>query len=317
MEIVFLDAFTLDKNDINFEELTKEGHCSFYEYTSKEEEPSRVGEAEVIIVNKHKVAAELLQYAPKLKLVIVAATGYNNIDVSLLQEKGIILCNVRNYSSSSVVQHVVSSVLYCMNQVHHYHSEVKKGRWSNTRDFCFIDHSIEELAGKRIGIMGFGSIGKKLAEVCKAFEMEIFVFSKYDIVMEYNFVKRVSKEDLFYNSDIISLHLPLNSDTSLIINSETLGLMKKNAILINTGRGGLINETDLYTHLVNNQEFTAIIDVLTTEPPLENQPLIKLKNCIITPHIAWASKQARQRLVNVMSEILKGYKRGEIINQIV
>lgn len=318
MKIIFLDAGTCDLGDVNFSSIEALGDFIKYDFTNLSDFQKRIADADILIVNKFKINKSTLTEAKKLKYIIVAATGYNNIDLSAVNEYQIAVSNVRAYSTNSVAQQVFASLLAVLNKSESYFHEVNKGRWKESLDFCFLDHSIEELAGKSLGIAGYGDIGKKIALIAQAFDMKVQILQYKNLQLNEN-IQIVSKEKFFESSDIITLHLPLNADTNHFINKKTLESMKEDAILINTGRGGLINEEDLMNHLLLNNRFKAILDVISLEPPRENNPLIGLPNAYITPHIAWASRQARQRLIEGIAENIKSFLKGQpknVVNQI-
>jgi glycerate dehydrogenase len=317
MKIAFLDGYTIDLHDMDWASFYDLGDLHFYEHTSDSEFASRVKDVDILIVNKFKVTSQVLECAPNLKLIVVAATGYNNLDLPAISQRGIVACNVRGYSSSGVAQHVWSLLLNHYSKIQHYINEVKHGRWNTTRDFCFYDHSIEEVAGKVLGIIGFGNIGKSVAKIANGFDMKVITHSAYDLPHEYSYVEKVSIDQLYEQSDIISLHCPLSDKTKGLINKQSLAKMKPDTILINTSRGPLINEEDLRQHLIDTPSFTALIDVLSVEPPQNGNALLGLDNCNITPHIAWAYKQSRQRLIDGLAQNIKAYQEGSPINLVV
>ncbi len=317
MKIVFADKYTTDFGDVDMSPISRHGEYKGYDYTSDENVATQLGEAEILITNKFKVTQSNLHLMPNLKYLCVAATGYNNLDLEALQKRGILASNVRGYSTSGVAQHVFAMITNLHNKTQHYIDEVRKGRWHSSRDFCFYDHSIEELSEKKIGIIGFGTIGKAVAKIAHAYGMEVNAFTAYEIEEEYKFVNSVSLEALISGSDVISLHAPLSDKTKHMINADTLAKMKKNAILVNTGRGPLIDENALIDHLKNNPNFHAMLDVLSNEPPSDKNELFSLDNCHITPHIAWASKSSRQKLIDGLAENIAAYLKGMPINRIV
>lgn len=313
MNIVFLDAGTLDFGDVSFDELEALGKLTKYDFTSQDEATIRVQDADILIVNKFKINADVLKLAPKVKYITVAATGYNNIDLSSTKEKNIPVSNVKGYSTASVAQQLFASLLAVHNHAEYYFNEVNNKRWNLTKDFCFYDHSIEEIHGKTIGIAGFGEIGRQVAAIASAFGMEVLVLQHKHQAVDEKY-KVLGLDELLKQSDVLTFHLPLNENTREIICAESLSKMKKNAILINTGRGPLIHEADLARHLSENTEFKAILDVLSVEPPSDANPLIGLPNCYITPHIAWASRQARQRLIHGLVNNIKSFQQGQTMN---
>ncbi len=317
MTIVFLDAFTTNPGDIDFNVLHDLGKFTAYDFTTPAQMPSRVLDADIIIVNKYAVSIDLLLNAPKLKYIVVAATGYNNIDANAVKSKGIPVSNVKGYSTHGVAQYVMASVLNHYNKLHYYHSQVAQNRWNISRDFCFYDHSFQDLSEITLGIIGFGAIGQKLATMAQGFGMPILVFSKYLLEPSYDFVKLASLDEIYHSANVISLHTPLNEFTHHLINSDALMKMKADALLINTGRGGLINEESLRAHLMSHPGFNAMVDVLSIEPPLAGNALLGLSNCYITPHIAWASKQSRQKLVKGLYENIKNFNNSTIKNQVL
>lgn len=317
MNIVFLDAYTTNPGDIDFSKIGLLGNFTAYDYTSDTVMPERVKSADVIIVNKHLVSIELLLNAPQLKYIVVAATGYNNVDGKAVQSKEIPVSNVKGYSTHGVAQYVMAAILHHYNKLHFYHNEVSKGRWTNSRDFCFYDHSIIDVSSLKLGIIGFGAIGQRVADMAKGFDMDVLVHSKYPLSESYKQLRSCSINEILSEADIVTLHTPLNASTQFLINQEALSLMKADALLINTGRGGLINEADLRQHLLSNPTFTAMVDVLSIEPPKEGNDLLDLPNCHTTPHIAWASKQSREKLVAGLYENIKSFIEGKIINQVL
>ncbi len=315
MKIVFLDGYTTLPGDIDDSCLQLLGNYQMYDRTTLDQLEERAGDAEVLITNKFVIDHNSLAKLHKVQYVVVAATGYNNIDIKAVGERGIKVSNVRSYSTTSVVQQAFASLLSLLNRPAHYFEAVRQSRWENCNDFCFYDHSIRELSDLTLGIIGPGQIGKKMAEVGHALGMKVLLYSRKDTSLPYAETSHLLPHVLA-SSDVISLHVPLSKDTREMINADSLALMKTNAILINTGRGGLIHEGELADHLKANTAFTAILDVLTTEPPQANHPLIDLPNCYITPHIAWASARARQNLVNGIANNIEAYLRGEWINAI-
>lgn len=313
MQIVFLDSYTTLSTDLTIRSWEGMGHVRLYDYSTKEEGLARAKDAEIVITNKYIVDDECLKQWSKCRYIIVAATGYNNVDINACKAYDVKVSNVRGYSTSSVVQHVFASLFACTNKVEKYSMEVTSGRWQANRDFTFYDHSITEVSGMTMGVYGLGTIGAKVAEVAHAFGMKVIGVSKYPKSYSGS-AKLVEKNDLLSMSDIVSLHVPLNDSTRQLINFESLNLVKSNGILINTSRGPLVNETDLAVYLKNNPKYTAVLDVLCSEPPLADNPLIGLDNCHITPHQAWASQQARNRLLDGIKYNIIAYLGGEPVN---
>ena len=313
MKIIFLDAYTTNPGDLSFDILESIGEFTAFEHSTKEEAFERGRDADVIITNKHEICSERLAHWPNCKLIAVAATGYNNVDLEACKNRGIIVSNVKGYSTHSVAQLTFASILNVINKISYYNQEVKSGRWGSNRDFSFYDHSIRDLAKLRIGIFGLGNIGLEIAEIAKAFHMQVTAVSKYPDRAP-TFIKIVNPNELFETSDVVSLNVPLNSTTEYLINKTSLSLMKKNAILVNTARGPLINEEDLAIHLRSNSDFHAILDVLSQEPPASDLSLIGLPNCHITPHIAWASMDARRSLIEGIASNIRNFKQGAPTN---
>ena len=316
MKIVFLDSATLSIGDIDFQSLNSIGEVTFFERTPDQLVVERSKNAEVIITNKVKITNSHLDGLPNLKYICVSATGYNNVDLEAAQRHSIPVSNVSGYSTSGVVQHVFAAILNVLNRVESYSQQVRQGRWQTSPDFTFYDHSIRELAGLTLGVFGFGSIGQKVAAVAHAFGMKIVATHRHPERDKVNYVKFVELEELFVASDIVTLHAPLNASTSGIINYELLSTMKPSAILINTARGPIINELDLAKALQEHKLAFACLDVLTNEPPEEDNPLIKIPNCIITPHQAWASQQSRQRLLDGLVANIQSFVDGDIQNRV-
>lgn len=313
MNIVFLDAGTLDFGDVSLDALETLGNFVKYDYTTLTEASDRLQHADVLIVNKFIINHEVLKMAPGLKYITVAATGYNNIDLKATKERNIPVSNVKGYSTTSVAQQLFAALLAVHNHSEYYFKEVENKRWNRSRDFCFYDHSIEEIFGKTMGIAGFGEIGQQVAQIAAAFGMKVLVLKHKDKTVDQKYTT-VDIDDLLEYSDVLTLHLPLNEKTKEIVCTNNLIKMKKNAILINTGRGPLINESDLVYHLQQHSEFKAILDVLSVEPPTNDNALIGLSNCYITPHIAWASRQARQRLINALAGNIVSFQQGMPVN---
>lgn len=315
-KIVYLDAYTLNPGDIDFEAIARHGELICYDRSDVADLPERCKNADVLIVNKFKVDRTALDLMPSIRYVAVSATGFNNVDIDEVKRRGIPVSNVRNYGSDSVAQYVFAAMLSFYNRTDHYAREVKAARWNTCRDFCFYDHSIHDLSGRVLGIIGFGDIGHKVAQLGLAFGMNVLVHTRTIPAMKMEKLAFTDREEVFRRADVLSLHCPLTPDTDKLIDAGTLGMMKKNALLINTGRGGLINEADLYEALSGNAIAGAILDVLTVEPPQAPVLLMQLKNCMITPHIAWASVESRKNLVNGLAENINAFLSGQWINRV-
>lgn len=317
MNIVVLDGFTMNPGDLSWSELEKLGTLKVYDRTSPEQLLERAADAEAVLTNKTVINASALRNMPKLKYVGVLATGYNVVDIAVAKELGIVVTNIPAYSTESVAQMVFAHILNITHSVGRYAGEAHAGVWSRQADFSYTNSPLMELCGKKIGIIGFGNTGSATARIAKAFGMEVLVYtSKPQSALPEGMTKAGSVEEIFSNSDIVSLHCPLNDKTAEMVNAHHLALMKESAILINTGRGGLVNENDLAEALNAHRIKAAGLDVMVNEPPVENNPLLGLDNCFITPHIAWATYEARTRLMNQTVMNLKSFIEGRIINNV-
>lgn len=317
MNIVVLDGFTMNPGDLSWNELAELGSLKVYDRTSAGQVLERAKDAEAILTNKTVIDAASLRSLPKLKYVGVLATGYNVVDINVARELGIVVTNIPAYSTESVAQMVFAHILNITHRVGRYSDEARSGVWSRQADFSYTNSPLMELCGKKIGIVGFGNTGSATARIAVAFGMEVLAYtSKPQSALPAGVTKADSIDDIFRMSDIVSLHCPLNKETSEIANAAHLSLMKESAILINTGRGGLVNEQDLADVLRENRIKAAGLDVMVNEPPREDNPLLKLDNCFITPHIAWATYEARVRLMNQTVKNLRSFIEGNIINNV-
>ena len=289
MNIVVLDGYAANPGDLCWDELQALGECTIYDRTAPAEVLERAAGAEILLTNKTVLTAEHMAALPELKYIGVLATGYNIVDTTAAKERGIIVTNIPAYSTDSVAQMVFAHILNITQQVQHHSEEVHRGRWTASKDFCFWDTPLIELREKKLGIVGLGHTGFTTA-------------------------RKRELDELFRECDIISLHCPLTDSTREMVNAERLRLMKPTAILINTGRGPLINEQDLADALNNGTIYAAGVDVLSQEPPRADNPLLSARNCYITPHIAWASTAARERLMQIMLENIKAYQDGKPVN---
>ncbi len=315
-KIVVLDGYTLNPGDLSWKELKALGDVEIYDRTSAGQLMERAKGSEILLTNKTVLTADNIKELPDLKYIGVLATGYNVVDIDAAKEKKIVVTNIPSYSTNSVAQMVFAHILTITQRVEHYTNEIRDGKWTDSEDFSFWDTPLTELDGLKIGIIGLGHIGQAVARIAISFGMEIYAYTSKssDQLPE----KVVSKplEEIFKESDIITLHVPLSKDTQYMVNAERLKLMKPTAIVINTGRGPLVNEQDLADALNNKVIYAAGIDVLSTEPPKADNPLLTARNCFITPHISWATKAARERLMKIMIDNLKGYLKGEIVNNV-
>ena len=317
MNIVVLDGFIMNPGDLSWNELAELGSLKVYDRTSAGQVLERAKDAEVILTNKTVIDAASLRSLPKLKYVGVLATGYNVVDINVARELCIVVTNIPAYSTESVAQMVFAHILNITHRVGRYSDEARSGVWSRQADFSYTNSPLMELCGKKIGIVGFSNTGSATARIAVAFGMEVLAYtSKPQSALPAGVTKADSIDDIFRMSDIVSLHCPLNKETSEIANAAHLSLMKKSAILINTGRGGLVNEQDLADVLRENRIKAAGLDVMVNEPPREDNPLLKLDNCFITPHIAWATYEARVRLMNQTVKNLRSFIEVNIINNV-
>ena len=315
LKIVFLDSFTTNPGDLSWSSLKSLGDFSHYENVVEMNDIiEKAHDADVIILNKAKINEEVLKHLTKVRLICVAATGYNSIDVSACANVGIPVCNVSGYSSPSVAQHVFALILALQNKVSEYTQEVGANKWSNQTFFSYQNQTWFELKGKTLGIFGFGKIGQQVAKVALAFEMKVIAFRKNVEKGSIPGVELVDKEYLFKNSDVLSLHTALNAETKGVINKQSLSMMKPTSILINTGRGPLVVEPALRDALLNKVIAGAGLDVLSSEPPEVDHVLFNIPNCVITPHIAWGSYESRSRLIEGLADNIKNFSSGTPIN---
>ena len=300
MNIVVLDGYTLNPGDLTWKDLESLGQCKVYDRTPPEETVPRAKEAEIVLTNKTLLFSDVIKQLPKLKYLGVLATGYNVVDVEAAGYLGIPVTNVPAYSTQSVAQMVFAHLLNLTQHVGHHAETVRSERWTSNPDFCYWDMPLIELVGLTMGIIGFGRIGKATAKLALAFGMKVIA---YDVVTPSSMPEGcqfVDLEDVFQRSDVVSLHCPLTPQTKNIVNKQRLSIMKKTAFLINISRGPLVDEQALAQALNNERIAGAGLDVLSSEPPEKDNPLLTARNCFITPHIAWATRSARQRLLKVV-----------------
>ena len=314
MKIVELDGYAANPGDLSWDGLKELGDFVLYERTKPEDIVSRAKDADAILINKVRITDEILAQLPKLKYIGELATGYNNIDIKAASKRGITVCNIPAYSTDSVAQMTFAHILNITNQVAHYADESRSGHWSKNPDFCYWDTPLPELSAKTLGIVGLGNIGMKVAKIALDFGMDVFAYTSKNSADLPAGIQKTTIEGLLGASDILTLHCPLTDDTRELINKETLALMRPGSIIINTGRGQLVNEQDVADALESGQLLGYGADVLTEEPPRADNPLLKQPHAYITPHIAWATKEARQRLLNICVENIKAFKAGQPIN---
>lgn len=311
MKIVVLDGYAANPGDLPWEGLKALGECTVYDRTTPEEVLVHAAGAEVILTNKVVISAEHMTALPELKYIGVLATGYNVVDTTAAKERGIIVTNIPAYSTASVAQMVFAHILNITQHVQSHSDAVHQGRWTDSKDFCFWDTPLVELRDKKIGLVGLGNTGYTTARVAIGFGMQVYALTSKSHFQLPPEIKKMDLDQLFSECDIISLHCPLTPETHELVNARRLAMMKPSAILINTGRGPLINEQDLADALNNEKIYAAGIDVLSTEPPRTDNPLLTAKNCYITPHIAWATFEARERLLNIAISNLQNYIAGK------
>lgn len=316
MKIVVLDGYGLNPGDLSWEGMQALGELTVYDRTAPAELLERSAGAEVFVTNKTVITAEDMAALPDLKYIGVLATGYNIIDVKAAKDRGIVVTNIPAYSTDSVAQMVFAQILNITQRVGHYAYANRHGRWANNPDFCYWDTNLTELHGKKMGIIGLGNTGKATARIAAAFGMQVCAYTSKPLSELPEGIRKMELDEIFRECDIVSLHCPLTPDTKELVNAKRLATMKPTAILINTGRGPLVNEQDLADALNRGVIAAAGLDVLSSEPPLYTNPLLTAKNCFITPHIAWATKEARVRLMDIAVENLKGYVKGEIVNNV-
>ncbi|WP_214072898.1 D-2-hydroxyacid dehydrogenase [Mucilaginibacter sp. dw_454] len=315
MKIVVLDGYTLNPGDLSWDALNVLGEVTVHDRTPYDQIAARCAGAQVVLTNKTPLDEATLAQLPDLKYVGVLATGYNIVDTAYCKQHGIVVSNVPGYGTNAVAQFVFALLLELCLHVQKHSDAVLEGKWVKSVDFCFWDFPLIELAGKTLGIIGFGTIGQKVADIAAAFDMQVIAHSRTQTDQSHrkNF-KWVEMDELLSQSDMISIHCPLTPETQGLINTENLRKMKPSAFLINTSRGPIVNDADL-AHALNNGVIAgAGIDVLSKEPPPADNPIFKAKNCIITPHIAWAAKEARARLMGIVTDNLKAFIAGQPTN---
>lgn len=317
MKIVVLDGYTLNPGDLSWDGIKQYGDTVIYDYTPYDKTVERAKGAEIVFTNKTPLGEKELSQLPDLKYIGVLATGYNVVDIEAAKKRNIVVTNIPTYGTKSVAQMTFALLLELTQHVQRHSDAVFNGEWTNCRDFCFWKYPLIELEGKTMGIIGFGRIGQAVADIANAFGMKVIGYDihRSDQSHRENF-KWAELDDLLSESDVVSLHCPLFPETKGIINSETLMKMKKSAFLINTSRGPLVVDEDLAEALNNDVIAGAALDVLSVEPPKADNPLFRAKNCIITPHIAWATKEARTRLMQIAADNLGAFLKGEPVNVI-
>lgn len=324
MKIVILDGHALNPGDLSYDVFKEFGEVTYYERTSPEQTLERIIDADIVFLNKVNLTREILSQCKNLKYIGVFATGYNVVDIAAARDFGIVVTNIPSYSTMAVSQSVFALLMEFYNVVYLHSKAVMDGEWISSKDFCFWKVPLTELYQKKIGLVGFGSIGQRVARIASSFGMQVSVYTRSSQkIADYNKAARddekvteVSLDELLKTSDIVSLHCPLTDENQKMINEETLSKIKHGAILINTARGGLVDERAVRKALEEKVLSGYACDVISEEPMKKDSPLLNAPNCIITPHIAWAAKETRIRLLNIAVENLRGFLNEKIVNQV-
>lgn len=303
MKLVILDAFSINPGDLSWKPIEDIGELSCYDRTSAEDIIVRIGDCDGFFVSKCPITREIMEKCPNLKFIGVTATGYDNVDVRAAEELGIAVCYVPAYSTEAVAQHTFALILELTNRAGSYNASVQQGKWYDSKDFTFIEKPLTLLDGKSLGIIGYGNIGKRVAKIGEAFGMNVHIYSK--------------EPEAAQSADFVTLHCPLTPQNKGFINEAFIRKMKDGAVLINTARGGLVNEEDLAAALRSGKLSAAAVDVLSAEPPKYPHPLIGLENCVLTPHNAWMPKETRQRVIDICADNLKSFLDGGNLNRVV
>ena len=311
MKITVLDGHALNPGDLSWSDLSNLGEITVYDRTATlEEAVQRIGDSEILLINKFPVTAELLDRCPSVKAVFVLATGYNVVDCAAARARNIPVCNVPTYGTDAVAQFTFALILAMCHRVEEHSASVHEGTWTNCPDFCYWLSPQMELAGKTLGIVGFGRIGRAVARIARGFGMKVIATSRTETAEGASLAEYVTLEELLKRSDIVTLHCPLFPQTEKIINENTIAMMKDGAMLVNTSRGGLIDEQAVADALASGKLRSVAADVVTMEPIRQNNPLLSAPNCILTPHIAWAPRESRQRLMNTVVDNVKAFLEG-------
>lgn len=315
MKIVILDGFTENPGDLSWDGFRNLGELTVYDRTPDDFDTvvKRIGNNQAVIVNKVKITKEILDACPNIEYIGVLATGFNVVDTVAAAERGIPVCNVPTYGTSAVAQFTFALILECCHHVGHHSDAVKQGRWTNSKDFCFWDYPLTELKGKTLGLVGYGRIGRTVGTIANAFGMHVIVYDKI-MSLDSEIAEYADLAELYSRADIVSLHCPLTKDNEKMLDKNAFDMMKDGVIVINTSRGGLIDEQALKDALDSGKVSFAAVDVVSEEPIKPDNPLLRADNCIITPHIAWASKESRKRLMDTAVMNLVSYLDGEPIN---
>lgn len=311
MRIVILDGFTATQHDLSWKEVEMLGEVIVYDRTRPVDTVERCRGAVAVLTNKVVLSADVIAQLPELKYIGVLATGYNVVDLKAARQHGIVVTNIPAYSTMSVAQMVFAHILNVTMHVDHYAVENRNGRWSRSEDFCWMDTPVVELSGKILGIVGLGNIGSAVARIANDFGMEVMAVTSKEQPLLPNYIKKVTTDELLHTSDFISLHCPLTESTRWLICRESIAKMKPGVVIINTGRGPLVNEQDMAEALQQGRVGAFCADVLAQEPPAANHPLSGSPRAYITPHIAWASREARMRLIHIAAANLEAFLNGK------
>lgn len=317
MKIVILDAYAANPGDLSWEGIAAFGELTCFDRTPAELILERIGDSQIVFTNKTPISRQTIEACPSIKMICLLATGYNIVDIAAAKERGIPVCNIPEYSTNAVAQMAMALLLEVCQRVGEYNAACHGGQWESCPDFCFWNAPLMELSGKTLGIVGYGRIGRAFGKIAQAMGMKLLVTAKHpNKALESDTCRYVTLEELYANSDVISLHCPLFPDTKEMINQASIAKMKDGVILINTSRGQLVNEQDLADALRSGKVCGAGLDVVSKEPILSTNPLLHAPNCFMTPHIAWAPLETRKRLLNIAEANLRAFVEGHPINQV-
>jgi glycerate dehydrogenase len=314
MKLVILDAYTTNPGDLSWDELRALADCAVYDRSSPDQVVPRAAGAEMVLTNKTILDREVIAALPQLQYIGVLATGYNIVDVQAARQRGIPVCNVPEYGTPNVAQASFALLLELTNRVGHHAQTVRDGRWCSSPDFCYWDFPQVELCGRTLGIVGLGRIGQAVARIAAAFGMQVLAFDQFPPTTAADGVRFADLDTVFRDSDAVTLHCPLTAENRELVNAARLATMKPTAYLVNTARGGLVNDADLAHALNAGRLAGAALDVLSLEPPVPDNPLLAAQNCLVTPHIAWATQAARGRLIQATAENVRAFLAGRPIN---
>ena len=314
MQIVVTDGHALNPGDLSWKKIEELGSLTIFDRTPADKVVERCSDAEIILTNKTPINSETISRLSQLRMISVLATGYNIVDIVAARDKGIVVCNVPAYGTASVAQHVFALLLELTNHVGLHSQSTAAGEWQKAKDWSYTILPLTELSGKTLGIIGLGNIGQQVARIGINFGMDVIYFNPRPKTFDY--ARQVTMEEVFEKSDVLTLHCPVTPDNTGFVNKDLLSKMKKSSILINTARGQLINEADLANALNNGIISAAALDVLSKEPPVSDNPLLTAKNCILTPHNAWMSREARERIIGVTARNIIGFIQGQVINRV-